>query len=176
MIELSDDEIFLRDYLPEDRGEYALAVNESEDTVGLWMEWWKKDYAEKDALDWFKFCKESKDLDRSYEFGIFLKTTGRYLGGAGINQVDKVNGAGNIGYWVRESYQKNGVALRAANILIAYGFKELKLNRLEIIVLKDNLPSKKVAEKTGAKLECLATNKLVSNGKASDAFVYALVP
>ncbi|MBC3811895.1 GNAT family N-acetyltransferase [Undibacterium aquatile] len=39
-----------------------------------------------------------------------------------------------------------------------------------------NLASRRVADKVGAQLECLARNRLHLNGNSVDAAVYSLIP
>lgn len=61
-------------------------------------------------------------------------------------------------------------------LVAQYGFNEIGFNRLEIVVQVENVASCRVAEKLGAKLECIARNRLVGWGKSHDAAVYSLVP
>jgi RimJ/RimL family protein N-acetyltransferase len=83
---------------------------------------------------------------------------------------------GNIGYWVRQSRQQQGVATRAVRTIAAYGFSCLELTRLEIVAAVDNGPSRAVAEKVGAVFECVARNRLIVNGHPVAAAVYSLTP
>jgi RimJ/RimL family protein N-acetyltransferase len=57
-----------------------------------------------------------------------------------------------------------------------FGFGRLGLIRIEIIALPDNRPSRRTAEKLGARFEAIARQRLWARGQACDAAVYALIP
>lgn len=166
----------LRPLAAEDATSFAEAVRESGATVGRWMPWAKTDYTESDALAWFSACAESRATRTAYEFGIFDADGVRVLGGAGLNQINKVNNYCNLGYWVRDSSQRRGAATAAVHALKRYAFEELKLTRVEIVVAVANLPSLGVAHKCGAIHECVARNRLMVHGEPTDAHVFSLIP
>jgi ribosomal-protein-serine acetyltransferase len=87
-----------------------------------------------------------------------------------------MHNTGNVGYWVRESVQRQGIATQAARTMARFGFETLHLTRLEIIAAEDNCPSRAVAEKLGATFECIARNRLYVRGEPLDAAVYSLIP
>lgn len=82
----------------------------------------------------------------------------------------------NLGYWVRASRVRQGVATAAAALLARFGFDELRLARLEIVVRLDNAASRRVAEKLGCRLEGVARNRLLFDGTPFDAAMYAMIP
>ena len=100
-----------------------------------------------------------------------------------INPVDR---AVNLGYWVRTSRTREGVASAATRLLARFGFEELKLNRVEIIAATGNKASQRVAEKAGATKEGVLRNRigvreLVSDtlnyrDRVSDAVVFSFIP
>ena len=95
------------------------------------------------------------------------------IGSIAINQLDKANKIGNIGYWVRETQQNYGYALQAVELIKDYGFRQLQLVRLEIVVLTENAASIAVAEKSGAEFECIAKSRLMHEGRARAAAIYS---
>jgi ribosomal-protein-serine acetyltransferase len=60
--------------------------------------------------------------------------------------------------------------------LSKFGFSELRLGRIEIVVAVGNDASISVARKSGALQEGLARNRLKIHEKFSDAHVFSLVP
>ena len=64
--------------------------------------------------------------------GIFSPDGATLLGGIGVNQISWRWNIGNIGYWVRQSCQRTGIAPRAVRAAAQFGFGYLKLTRLEI--------------------------------------------
>jgi ribosomal-protein-serine acetyltransferase len=156
--------------------EFVLAVRESVVTVGKWMPWCTADYSMDEARFWFNYCQLNIDNKSAYDLGIFLTSNGQLAGGISINRINRMDMIGSIGYWVRESMQNQGIASSAIELIKTFGFETLALTRLEIIILEDNFISKILAKKAGAKLECLARNRLVFKDKPSDALVYSLIP
>ena len=61
-------------------------------------------------------------------------------------------------------------------MLAHFGFETLALNRIEIVVAVGNLASERVAQKSGALLECVARNRLLIHGVPVPASVFSLVP
>ncbi len=156
--------------------EFVTAVKESVDTVGQWMPWCTAEYSMEEAQFWFKYCQSNIKHKTAYDVGIFLSETGQLAGGISINRINRMDMVGNIGYWVRESLQNQGIASEAIQLIKTFGFETLELTRLEILILEENHISQKLAEKSGAKLECLARNRLIHNARPTDAFVYSLIP
>jgi len=120
------------------------------------MSWCTPAFAERNALNWFAQCRSSLAAQSAYEFGVFAPETGRLLGGAGLNTINHQNLLCNLGYWVRESAQGQGVASRTVHALLPYAFDTLNMQRVEIVVAQGNLPSEAVARRCGAEFECIA--------------------
>jgi RimJ/RimL family protein N-acetyltransferase len=68
------------------------------------------------------------------------------------------------------------VATAVTLLLAKWGFKELKLNRIEIVVATDNQRSLRVAEKVGAKCEGIQRNRLIVRDKPHDGMMHSLIP
>lgn len=168
--------LLLRPFEGRDAPAFTRAVRESVETVGRWMPWCHDDYADKDALDWFAVCRHGREAQTSYEFGIFSEDGGEFLGGAGLNQINKQHLIGNLGYWVRASRQRQTIATRCVHALSRYAFDTLALHRVEIIVAVGNDASAGVARKVGAAFESVARNRLLIRGASVPASVFSLVP
>jgi len=156
--------------------EFVIAVKESANTVGQWMPWCTPEYSIEEAQLWFKYCRHNIERSIAYDVGIFLNETGQLAGGISINRINRMDMIGNVGYWVRESLQNQGIASAALELIKTFGFQSLGLTRLEIVILEENHISRRLAEKSGAKFECLARNRLLHNEQPTDALVYSLIP
>ncbi len=82
----------------------------------------------------------------------------------------------NLGYWVRTARTGRGIATAVVLLLADFGFKELKLNRIEIMVDIENKRSQRVAEKTGAVREGILRNRLIIHNKVRDVVLFSLIP
>jgi ribosomal-protein-serine acetyltransferase len=166
----------LRPFVASDAPAFAAAVRESTSTVGKWMSWAHAGYTEREALAWFAQCDAGRASGSAHEFGIFRLDGETLVGGAGLNQFNTVNGFCNLGYWVRESAQRQGAALAAIGALAEYAFGPLEQGRVEIVVAIQNTASLAVAHKSGAFHESLAPNRLRLHGKPVAAHVLSLIP
>ena len=147
-----------------------------------WMPWCHENYTIEESREFIEKTEEnwrnSEDIWRSgMEFGyaIFDAETGKFFGGTGINQPNKANKFFNLGYWIRTGAQNRGVASRAARILAQAAFEDLPVNRIEILVAVENVPSRKTAEKAGARFEGILRSRLLIGGEAHDAAIFSFV-
>ena len=161
--------------MPGEAPGFVDAVLESTSTLAPWMPWAHDQYATADALGWIDFCQQGWKERSSFEFGIFDAATGAFVGGCGLNQLNRVHGNCNLGYWVRQSCQRRGAACEAIRALSDFGFAELTLGRIEISVGVGNGASLGAALKAGAVEEGLARNKLRNGARFMDAHVLSLV-
>jgi ribosomal-protein-serine acetyltransferase len=151
------------------------AVTESRDTVGKWMSWASDSYSLEDARTWIQTCNEERQSGLSHEFGIFATSDNRFVGVAGFNQFNKINGFCNLGYWIRSSAQRQGYAAAAIAVLREYAFDQLQLSRVEVVVVEGNHPSAAVAERAGAHFEGIARRRLKLRGEAVNARMYSFI-
>ena len=166
----------LRPFEDPDAPAFARAARESSGSVGPWLPWCHASYTEQEALDWFARCRAGELSGQAFEFGIFSTTDGELLGGAGLNEINPQHRLCNLGYWVRQSRQRQGIASGSARALAQFGFDSLQLQRIEIVAALGNEASAAVARKAGARLECVARNRLRIGDSAVAAMVFSLVP
>lgn len=166
----------VRRFQPTDASSFYTAVRESIDALTYWMPWCSNDYSLSDAEAWMQTTSDMWATGAEYPMGIFDANTGAVIGGTGVNHINRAYRIGNIGYWVSTQLTGQGIARFAAHQSANFGFKELGLTRLEIVVLTHNKASQRVAEGIGAKLECEARNRLYFQGASHNAFVYSIVP
>jgi ribosomal-protein-serine acetyltransferase len=164
----------IRLYELDDAIDMQAAVVASAAEVGRWMGWCHPRYALDDAQKWILTQQELARQGQAYEFAI-RSDTGEYLGGCGINHINKVDRFANLGYWVRSSATGRGVAPAAVRLVADYAFRETDLNRLEIVVAVGNVRSQRVAEKVGAVREGVLRSRLFIPSGPSDAVMYSLV-
>ncbi|CAJ1854137.1 GNAT family N-acetyltransferase [Aeromonas jandaei] len=172
---LANANIVIRPFEPADADEFVRAAHESIETVGKWMGWCSPSFTRDSALEWFASCEQDCAAGRAFDMGIFCATTGQLLGGAGINQLSPHHRYGNIGYWVRQSRQGCGIARQAVALLRDFGFQQLGLFRLEIVMGIGNSASEAVAIAAGATFECRARNRIFLHDQPMGAYVYSLV-
>lgn len=175
MIELSDDKILIRPYRAEDIAVMYEAVRESIAEVSLWLPWCHAGYTVEETTAFVMARDEAWRNDEAYGFGVFDADTRDYLGGVGLNFINRVHQCANLGYWVRSSQTGRGVASRATRLAARFALEQLGFQRIEILAAVENLPSQRVAEKAGATREGVLRKRLHVNGQPYDAVLYSLV-
>jgi len=172
----SSSQITVRPFTPADTESFFAAVRESVESLSYWLPWCTLDYSREQAAAWMAFCERVWQERSEFPLGIFETSTGKVIGGTGINHLRPESRMGNLGYWVGEPYRGRGVAGAAARMAADIGFVDLGLMRLEILALVSNTASQRVAAKLGAVRECEARNRLYFQGAPADAVVYSLIP
>ncbi|MBI3837689.1 MAG: GNAT family N-acetyltransferase [Planctomycetia bacterium] len=175
-IELSNATLLLRPFSLDDAAALHEAVRESMSELGRWLSWCHPGYSIEDSLQFLGSRGEAHGKEGEYGFAIIDRSSGQFLGGCGINQVDQASLRANLGYWVRSSATKRGVAVGAARLVARWAFETLKLQRIEIVAATGNHASQRVAEKVGATRECVARHRLRVHGVPHDAVVFSLLP
>jgi RimJ/RimL family protein N-acetyltransferase len=175
-LELSDECLCLRPWQAEHLQPQVAAVQASMASLGRWLPWCHRGYDETDARSWINACQSHWRQGEQYAFAIHDARDGNLLGGVSLNQRNRQQRSANLGYWVRQSHQGQGIAAHACRLIARFGFEQLGLIRIEVVALVDNLPSRRTAEKAGARFEGIARQRLWIHEQARDAAVYALVP
>lgn len=176
MPELIADGLCIRPLRLNDAPALALAARESVATAGRWLPWCHGEFELADAESWVRDCADERLAGSGDHMGIFEADGGAYLGGVCINRIDRELNFANLGFWVRQSRQRERIATRAVRIMAAYGFGTLGLTRLEIVAEEGNDGCRRVAERAGAAFEGVFQHQLILRGTVLPAAMYALAP
>ncbi|GAB1472245.1 GNAT family N-acetyltransferase [Chloroflexota bacterium] len=101
---------------------------------------------------------------RHPELGLWAtihKETGKFIGRCGLLpwEIDNQHEV-EVAYTIAQEFWGQGLASEAAQAILQYGFKKLNLVRLVCLIDKDNVSSKKVAEKMGMLFEKEGLDKI----------------
>ena len=174
-VELIEGPILIRTLREEDVSALFEAARESIAEVSPWLPWCHENYSIEETREFIASRELASEGGEWYSFGIFEKDGGRFLGGVGINFINRVHQMANLGYWVRTSAAGRGVATSATRAVARFGFEQLGLQRIEIVAAVDNIPSQRVAEKAGAVREGVLRKRLLIRGESHDAVLFSLV-
>jgi ribosomal-protein-serine acetyltransferase len=164
----------LRAYEPEDAQALWEAARESVGEVFPFLSWCHPEYSVAEAVEWIRSRAPLAAEGREYSFAI-VGADGRFLGGCGVNQINRIHRFGNLGYWVRTSASRHGVATEAVRQLAEFAFRSAEMVRLEIVCAVANNASHRVAERAGAVREGILRHRLLLHGQPVDAVMYSLV-
>jgi len=165
----------IRPYQPDDAEALWQAVRESLAEVQPWLSWCHPAYSKADAEEWAtRQARLAAQGGAELSFAI-EGPDGRFLGGCGVNQVNRVHHFGNLGYWVRTSATGHGVASEAVRQTAEWAFRNSDLVRLEIVCAVDNVRSQRVAARAGAVREGVLRSRLELHGRWMDAVMFSLI-
>lgn len=174
-VELIEGALLIRPYREEDASALYEAARESLPEVSPWLPWCHENYSIEESREFTSSRAIASQGDEWYSFAIFEREGGRFLGGVGLNFFNRVHQMANLGYWVRTSAARRGVATSATRAVARFGFEQLGLQRIEIVAAVSNLASQRVAEKAGAVREGLLRKRLLIRGEPQDAVLFSLV-
>jgi len=175
MRELTDGRVLIRPYRAEDIGAMYEAVRESVAEVSPWLPWCHAGYTLDETTAFVMAREEAWETDEAYGFGVFDAATGSYLGGVGLNFINRVHQCANLGYWVRSTRTGRGIASAATRLAARFALEHLGFQRIEILAAVGNRASQRVAEKAGATREGVLRQRLLVNGQPQDAVLYSLI-
>ncbi|QRF22408.1 GNAT family N-acetyltransferase [Alicyclobacillus sp. TC] len=96
------------------------------------------------------------------------------IGSIGL-RISQANRSASIGYWISKEYEGKGVMTKCCKAMINYAFRELKLNRIEIRAIKENVRSRAIPERLGFKHEGTFRQDVKLNDELADSSVYGLL-
>ena len=108
-----------------------------------------------------------------YSFMVEDTNINKVIGTVSITQCSYNYKIVQIGYSFNKNYHRQGYATKAVNAFVEFCFEKLKTERVEAMVLVDNMPSIKLLEKLGFKNEGLLKKGGLLDGKAKDVFMFA---
>ena len=127
-------------------------------------------YEEKDA-EYFIGLTKQEDLAQT--FGI-INSESELCGVIGlVLQKDVYKLSAEIGYWLGEAYWGKGISTKAVELITAYGFDQLNLERIYTGVFDFNKASMRVLEKNGYTQEGLFRKAVIKNGNRIDEYRYS---
>jgi len=171
-----DDELEVRVLTQADVHSLFDAVRVSRTEIGEWEGWCTSEYQLEHSFAYLLTSATNRRVGLDYDYGLIDRASGKVVGCVSINQINRVHQFANLGYWVHSDYTGRGLAGRAARALARFGFAELGLFRLEIVVELGNSRSRRVAEKLGARLEGVGRWRLNYRGEPCDAWLFSLLP
>ena len=92
-----------------------------------------------------------------------------------MNGIDKGNRKAEIGYWLGEEAQGNGIITRAVKALIDYGFEHLSLNKVFMRVATGNDKSVAIPRRLKFKEEGILRQNEWRYDHFKDDFIFGLL-
>ncbi|MBL7156510.1 MAG: GNAT family N-acetyltransferase [Candidatus Pacebacteria bacterium] len=111
----------------------------------------------------------------AFEFGIELKKSKKLIGAIDLSDIDCKNKNASVGFWLVKKYWSKGLAEEALRLILSFGFKKLKLKRIQARVFHKNKNAQKLLEKLGFKLEGRLRKKTFFRNQWFDDLIYGIL-
>lgn len=165
------DDTTLRSVVPADGDALFLVIDGHREHLRPWLPWVDQTRVPADTAAFIAMSRENESAGTG--LAAILESAGEICGVVGLDSIDRLQRASELGYWLREDCQGRGLMTRAARSLAEYAFETLHLHRLVIRARVDNRPSRAVAERLGFRLEGILRGAERRAGGFVDVALYA---
>ncbi|WP_149207690.1 GNAT family N-acetyltransferase [Flavobacterium johnsoniae] len=128
-----------------------------------------------DALLHIAMIEEKIETNIGINWAITLKDNPKLLGIIGYYRMQPENYRAEIGYMLSPDFHGKGIIPEAVNVLLKYGFENLKLHSIEAVIDPENHASEKVLQKCGFVKEAHLREAEFWEGKFLDKVIYSLL-
>lgn len=172
-VELTGARVRLREFRPDDAD--AVFAYATDPRILAWTHW--QIFARPDADAWLAEMDALAHVSgrTEYQFALTLPRDDIPIGGVRIRIESVESERGSIGYILSPEHQGNGYVTEAAGLLIAFGFDQLALHRIEAFVVPSNAASAAVCERLGMKKEGVLRGYFLDRGARQDAVIYSII-
>ncbi|WP_321281553.1 GNAT family protein [Marinifilum fragile] len=136
-------------------------------------------------LPFVEFTKEVSDTDKfvhsvvnapkeRFEYVFVIRIKNEFVGLIGFKDTDKPNQKTEIGYWLSEKHQKQGIITKSVEKLCDFAFNKQGINRIQIKCAVGNKPSIKIPQRLGFKFEGVERDgELLTGNVCTDLEIYS---
>ena len=173
---IETERLVIRCYEPRDAPLLKEATDASLDHLREFMPWSHHEPRPlEEKVELMKLFRAEFDLRQNFTFGIFAADDAQVLGSTGLHPRIGPGGL-EIGYWVRESATRQGIATEASAALTRVGFEVCEADRIEIRIDPSNVASLGVPRKLGFVEEATLRRRLPGrrDGPLRDGTIFTM--
>jgi ribosomal-protein-alanine N-acetyltransferase len=128
-----------------------------------------------EALAHIKMIQGKMDNNEGIDWAITQKGNPKLLGIIGHYRIKWEHFRSEIGYMLLPEYHGKGIVSDAIQLIVDYGFNQMKLHSIEALIDPDNTGSARVLEKNGFVKEAHFKENEFYNGQFIDTIIYSLL-
>lgn len=123
-----------------------------------------------------QYCQRVAQADDRFDYAITVPGDPTYLGEVVLNDIDQINRSASFRIALAsEKLFGKGYGTEATRLIVGYGFKSLKLHRIELEVYDFNPRAQHVYEKVGFVQEGVRRDALLWNGRYQNAIIMSIL-
>lgn len=127
------------------------------------------------TLAWIQRLQVSYDQCEDFAWGITLKDDVLIIGACTLWNFDPNFRCAEIGYELHPKYGRQGIMSEAISSVLAFGFTDLGLHRIEANPLAENIASRNLLLKLGFKQEGVLRQRHFFRGRYEDQLYFGLL-
>ncbi|MGE7760081.1 GNAT family N-acetyltransferase [Peribacillus sp. NPDC097895] len=128
-----------------------------------------------DTKDFIQFVLQSYEDQKIAPWGIQHKESGKLIGTIDFVSWQVNHHSAEIGYVLAPEYWGSGLMTEAAKTIIAFGFENMNLVRIQARCFVENLASERVMQKAGMSFEGIIRKGMFVKGKHEDLKLYSII-
>ena len=167
------EDLELRTRVSEEAEETFAVIDKNREYLRQWLPWvdvtQSAEGIRNKIAEWQKAFEDKTDVT----LGVYF--SGKYVGNMGLHSINKDNNSSEIGYWLAEDFQGQGIMTDCVRALTDYGFGELGLNRIYIRCAFNNTKSRSIPERLGYIQEGILQDGIYLYGVYHDEVIYGMV-
>ncbi|MQR94574.1 GNAT family N-acetyltransferase [Fictibacillus phosphorivorans] len=169
---IETDRLILRKVTLDDAKEMFDYLSDSEVVKHMGIAPYQTVEAVHEEVEWYhSILKEQTGI----RWGITLKNSDKVIGSCGFLNRNGKHFRTEVGFELNKEYWGKGVAREALEAVVTFGFKHMKLERIEALIEPGNISSQNLVEKIGFVKEGLLRHYEYTCGKFDDLFIYSLL-
>ncbi len=136
---------------------------------------WERHRSVDDARAFVDWVLGEYERGRPAPWAIVHREAGRLIGACGVADWRPEHARAEIGYVLARPYWGQGYTTEAVRAVLAFGFQELKLNRIEAVCAVENAASERVMQKVGMRCEGVLRQYMLVKGRFHDWKLYSIL-
>jgi RimJ/RimL family protein N-acetyltransferase len=140
-----------------------------------WLPWARAGHSRLDTRRYLRGSRTAWSQRHTFEFVLEDRDGGSLLGVVSLHRIDWLRRCAGLGYWIRHSRQRQGLATETVGALIDHAFGTLRLHRLEAHIAPENTASQGVARALGFVREGIAREAEFVDGQHLDHIQFSVL-
>ncbi len=168
-----DDEIELRQFLPDHADQLFALVEANREHLRAWLPWVDSTTHAGDTLVFIRGQMRAYTGGSGLAAGIWFEE--ELAGAIGMHDINWTVGFASIGYWISREFEGRGIMTRSCRALVDHAFRVWGFNRIEIRCAVGNVRSQGIPERLGFRKEGTSREVERVGGELLDLIIYGML-
>ncbi len=168
-----DDDIALKRLDQEDAEVIFNLVDKNREYLREWLPWVDSNATIEETRTFIKSTDDQHNQNFGFHSSIWFR--GEIAGIIGFHKIDWMNRNVEIGFWLGEKFQGNGIITKCCKVLLDIAFYDYDLKRVQIRAATGNKKSNAIIERLGFIKEGVARQAELLYNHYVDLNVYSMI-